>query len=162
MVTVHELALAEGRTYVGAVQAGKPHGQGVMTWANGDKYEGEFDEGWMDGDGVLTCVDGRVFMGQFLCDRPHFGTMTWANGDSFEGHFYEGDIDKDQTGKFTRSNGVQVQLTPDSVLYDYLQLGVGQYDVSLPCANPDRSEAVAFIESFVNENLENRGTEIQL
>jgi len=147
-----QFEFAEGRKYVGQVQNGIPEGEGVMTWANGDKYEGEFDRSWLDGSGTLTCADGRVFVGEFLCDQPHKGKMTWPSGESYEGYFHDGKIDTRKRGTYIHKNGTPRWIETDGSLFNYLKLG--EYNVTLPCANPDPTSAAEFIESYISENFE--------
>jgi len=70
---------------------GKPHGQGIMEWANGDRYEGQWKDGKKHGHGVYEYASGDRSEGGFKEDRFHGRvfrttasgveiTMLWENG----------------------------------------------------------------------------------
>lgn len=52
--------LSENWRYIGSVRRGKPHGFGVMTYADKTKYKGGWADGKRDGHGELLSVDGSV------------------------------------------------------------------------------------------------------
>lgn len=53
-------------TYNGYVLAGKPSGQGKITFENGDTYEGYFKEGIFHGYGIFTSTNGWSYTGYFV------------------------------------------------------------------------------------------------
>ena len=55
--------------YEGDPVDGKPHGRGVMAWADGTRHVGEFRGGLEHGQGVLTCSSGRRYEGEFRGGR---------------------------------------------------------------------------------------------
>ena len=52
---------ADGRVYDGAWQAGKRQGQGTFTWPNGDKYVGSWHDGQRQGR-MIHSADGSVYV----------------------------------------------------------------------------------------------------
>lgn len=54
---------SEGSRYVGAFQSNRPHGQGVMEYANGEHYSGEWQNGQFGGKGKLVLLDGTEVVG---------------------------------------------------------------------------------------------------
>jgi hypothetical protein len=77
--------------------------------------------------------------------------MTWPTGEAYEGYFRDGKIDTDTRGKYTYKDGTIRWVETEGSLFNYLKLG--EYNVTLPCANPDPTLAAAFIESFISENF---------
>lgn len=78
----------EKYNYLGRVQFGHPHGEGIMEWKDSSGkvlwiYEGEFDNGNKHGQGKLVKSDGDVFEGSFSNE-----------GNFFEGEIRSGDLDK--------------------------------------------------------------------
>lgn len=61
--------------YIGEFKQGKPHGQGICSYANGDRYSGEWFEGAFGGKGSLfkhdgTQVAGFWKQGEYLGKNP--------------------------------------------------------------------------------------------
>ena len=52
--------------YIGEVQNGLPHGQGVYYWRSGNHWYGTFYEGYRRGYGALFTTDGTVDYGLWL------------------------------------------------------------------------------------------------
>ena len=52
------------RAYEGAFVAGRPHGQGVMIYADQTRYEGEWAEGAISGQGKATYAGGLTLRGR--------------------------------------------------------------------------------------------------
>ena len=44
---------------------GKPHGKGVMTYADGSTYKGEYKNGKPHGHGVFKWTEGEIFKVEF-------------------------------------------------------------------------------------------------
>jgi hypothetical protein len=66
---------SEGSRYVGAFQNNRPHGQGVMEYANGERYSGEWKNGQFSGRGKLFLLDGTEVSGywdagKYLGEKP--------------------------------------------------------------------------------------------
>ena len=81
----------EGGQYRGLTRNGRPHGRGVLTWANGDRFEGEFRNGRRTGHGVYRWAEGELYEGDFVNGKRHGrGVYTWPNGDRYEGRFVDG------------------------------------------------------------------------
>lgn len=75
--------------YTGQFLAGKPHGVGVMNYANGTSYEGEWKEGKWHGKGIARFACGDTYEGIFEMDRRSgFGLYKWKDGRSYEGEFH--------------------------------------------------------------------------
>jgi len=52
--------------YIGEVQGGLPHGQGIYYWVSGNHWYGTFKEGYRSGYGALFATDGVVDHGLWL------------------------------------------------------------------------------------------------
>lgn len=86
--TIHN----SGSRYHGHTRNGRPHGQGVMTYASGNRYEGGFVNGRREGRGVFTWANGTRYEGEFVDGkRTGRGILTWPNGARHEGHWSSGD-----------------------------------------------------------------------
>ncbi|MBL63406.1 MAG: hypothetical protein CMI30_08350 [Opitutae bacterium] len=60
-----------GERYFGQVQAGRPHGHGIVVTPQGDRFYGEFRDGRANGHGMLFDKSGRVlFSGLWQNDKP--------------------------------------------------------------------------------------------
>ncbi len=82
----------EGK-YEGQHRVGKPHGRGVLTFANGDRYVGEFAAGEIRGRGTMYLANGDVYGGDGEFDSRGFqgcGLYVRANGDRYLGQFRDG------------------------------------------------------------------------
>lgn len=92
ITTVQTLNLDEGViSYKGSVLAGKPSGQGTVTFENGDTYEGEFKNGIFNGEGLFTAASGWTYEGEFkngIADGK--GTLTTENNVIYKGTFKQG------------------------------------------------------------------------
>ena len=83
----------EEAKYAGQHRDGKPHGQGVLTFANGDRYEGGFVDGEIRGRGTMYLANGDVYGGDGEFDSQGFqgcGMYVRANGDRYVGQFHDG------------------------------------------------------------------------
>lgn len=60
------LAYGGGDFYIGEVQGGLPHGQGVYYWESGNHWYGTFREGYRSGYGALFTTGGIVDHGLWL------------------------------------------------------------------------------------------------
>ena len=83
----------EEANYAGQHRDGKPHGQGVLTFANGDRYEGGFVDGEIRGRGTMYLANGDVYGGDGEFDSRGFqgcGMYVRANGDRYVGQFRDG------------------------------------------------------------------------
>ena len=77
--------------YEGSMQAGRLHGQGVLTRTDGARYEGEWHNGKRHGAGTYRWASGHRYEGGWSDDRPHgFGTATFADGDVHQGEWRKG------------------------------------------------------------------------
>ena len=77
---------ANADRYVGGIQNGHFHGQGVYFFSNGNEYEGAFHEGKYHGQGVFKFASGERYEGEFRDGKFHgYGVYTWAGGLRFEG-----------------------------------------------------------------------------
>ncbi|KAH3731353.1 Phosphatidylinositol 4-phosphate 5-kinase 6 [Pelomyxa schiedti] len=87
-----------GGSYVGQVNDGKFHGNGVRLWSNGNSYEGQWEGDKENGAGKKRWSrDGSTFTGVWKNGVPVKGTMEWPNGDKF-------------TGTFTHATGEQEEI----------------------------------------------------
>ena len=83
----------EEARYEGQHRDGKPHGRGVLTFANGDRYVGEFAGGEIRGHGTMHLANGDVYGGDGEFDSRGFqgcGLYVRANGDRYLGQFRDG------------------------------------------------------------------------
>ena len=84
------LTTPDGR-YEGEVRDGKIHGLGTFTSDDGDSYEGEWRDFERHGVGTYTLADGGVYRGQWRDGKPHGdGTYTLATGDVYQGRWQDG------------------------------------------------------------------------
>lgn len=106
----------EGGVYVGELQNGIPHGQGVYTFPEGHIYVGEFKNGFFYGHGELSFNDNK-YVGEFKDDLFHGrGILYFADGDKLECDWEEGEphgqgvltkVDGSvQSGRWVRGNYV--------------------------------------------------------
>ncbi len=80
-----------GDRYEGEHLNGKPHGKGVMRYADGSVYKGEFRDGLPHGRGVYTHPDGERYDGCFLYGKKDaYGKLNFADGSYYEGDFKDG------------------------------------------------------------------------
>lgn len=83
----------EEAKYEGQHMDGRPHGRGVLTFANGDRYVGEFADGEIRGRGTMYLANGDVYGGDGEFDSQGFqgcGLYVRANGDRYLGQFRDG------------------------------------------------------------------------
>ena len=83
----------EEAKYEGQHRDGRPHGRGVLTFANGDRYVGEFADGEIGGRGTMHLANGDVYGGDGEFDSRGFqgcGLYIRANGDRYLGQFRDG------------------------------------------------------------------------
>ena len=83
----------EEAKYEGQHMDGRPHGRGVLTFANGDRYVGEFADGEIRGRGTMYLANGDVYGGDGEFDSRGFqgcGLYVRANGDRYLGQFRDG------------------------------------------------------------------------
>ena len=93
-----------GPRYSGAKDAmGRPHGEGVMTWAGetcgklaGQRYTGSFVDGLFEGEGTFDACDafamrdGRQYVGQWRRGRREgAGATEWDDGRYYHGGYLE-------------------------------------------------------------------------
>lgn len=90
--------------YIGDFQDGKPHGKGIIYFANGNKYIGHWVQEFREGEGKFIFIEGHEYFGQFKKNQFHgSGIMTYANGDRYEGMWA---MSKPEgLGKYFFSNG---------------------------------------------------------
>ena len=106
-----KLEFSGGRTYVGQVQNGKPHGVGLYSWpTTGTTYQGEFAEGRRHGVGRHhNPSTGESLFGLWQNDRlndTREASVRYANGDSYEGGWFNG---RHGPGTFRRADGLIVR-----------------------------------------------------
>ena len=92
-VAAPEGADREEAKYEGQHMDGRPHGRGVLTFANGDRYVGEFADGEIRGRGTMYLANGDVYGGDGEFDSQGFqgcGLYVRANGDRYLGQFRDG------------------------------------------------------------------------
>ncbi len=90
--------------YKGKLEAGKPHGMGLMEWKNGASYSGEFSNGLREGNGQYKFANGDIYEGSYMADkRCGEGAYTFANGDSYVGTFEDNELNGG--GIYTAANG---------------------------------------------------------
>ena len=83
----------EEAKYEGQHRDGKPHGRGILTFANGDRYEGAFADGEIRGRGTMYLANGDVYGGDGEFDSRGYqgcGMYARANGDRYMGQFRDG------------------------------------------------------------------------
>lgn len=80
----------DGR-YRGGMQAGVPHGHGVMIWPDGRTYAGAWRRGRFDGKGAYVAADGGAYTGEFR-DGVYAGegVLSYRNGPLYRGAFRDG------------------------------------------------------------------------
>ncbi|XP_072539652.1 alsin [Salminus brasiliensis] len=82
-------------TYEGRWLAGKPHGRGVLKWADGRTYTGTFKNGLEDGYGDYIVPNKNLnksdhYQGHWKDGKMHgFGTFRYATGEVYEGSFQD-------------------------------------------------------------------------
>ena len=75
--------------YVGEIQNGQFHGQGVFKFASGERFEGEFRDGKFHGQGVYTWAGGLRFEGAWQNNRKWTGTV-YSQWGTVAGTYTEG------------------------------------------------------------------------
>ena len=87
------VVFANGGRYEGDFKDGKPHGRGVLEVASGRRYEGDFRAGLMHGRGVVVFANGLRYEGDFKDNEPHgSGVIVFANGDKCDGIWRKGKL----------------------------------------------------------------------
>ena len=82
---------ADGSTYTGAWQGGKPDGYGTYLYADGGMYTGDFKDGKRHDQGNYKGIDGTTYIGAWKDDKRNgFGTETYADGSTYTGEFVDG------------------------------------------------------------------------
>ena len=80
--------LEGGAIYEGPLLDNKPHGSGILKFAQGDLYNGCFVNGVREGKGKLYFVDGSVYDGGFVQNKMHGrGVRRFPNGEKYTGEF---------------------------------------------------------------------------
>lgn len=112
-------------TWSGPCKAGKPHGKGVMAWAEDQsvvkEYEGEVQNGLPHGRGVLKAPDGRRFDGMFAAGEAVSGSLFFGNGDKYDGPLVN--AVPEGSGRVSRVNGDSY----DAIFRGGLPVGVSSY-----------------------------------
>ena len=67
--------------------AGRPNGQGLVTFESGDVYEGEWEAGTPHGYGKMRYADGDVFIGNFADGAPYGAGTLIIDGNEYAGDF---------------------------------------------------------------------------
>jgi len=80
---------ANADRYVGEIQNGQFHGQGVYKFASGERYEGEFRNGKFHGHGVYRWAGGLRFEGTWQNNRKWTGTV-YSQWGTVAGTYTEG------------------------------------------------------------------------
>lgn len=102
--------LGRGAIYVGPVQAGRPHGEGRITYPDGSSYEGTLVSGERTGPGVFISSEGWQYEGEFRNGRfDGQGTLMFADGGRYEGEFRQGE--RTGTGVYTWPGGARYEGT---------------------------------------------------
>jgi hypothetical protein len=79
------------RSYEGGWKNDRPHGRGLMLFANGDVYTGMWANGVFHGAGTYAFADGREYSGLWSDGRMHGqGTLCDENGIKWRGEFRGG------------------------------------------------------------------------
>ena len=111
--------------YVGEVQNGIPHGQGVLTDPKGVKYEGEFKDGKPHGKGSITFLDGSKLIMEFKNGDPHGKISgTGPKGQGFIGKLKDGEpwdmLEFDKNGNVVEVwvEGVKSSQKPVVMVFD--------------------------------------------
>ena len=110
-----QTVLHENGRYRGPTRNGRPHGRGVLTWANGNRYEGDFSNGRRTGRGTFTWGKrtkwaGHRYEGDFLNEkRAGRGVYTWPNGNRYEGAFRNNE--RHGSGVYIYGDGRRVEGT---------------------------------------------------
>lgn len=128
---IHEtLTLADGSSYHGEHQNGKPHGYGEQTWPDKKRYKGEFQHGRPHGIGTMAWPDGIQLDSRWRNGRSlGVGTMTLQDGTWHRGGF-----------RFGRKQGKWTAASPDgSQIVSHWFLGKR---LSTSRSNPEDGSAV--------------------
>lgn len=95
---------ADGSTYTGAWQGGKPDGYGTYMYANGGMYIGDFKDGKRHDQGTYKGIDGTTYIGAWKDDnRNGLGTLKYADGTTYYGEWK--DDMRDGQGTYTVADG---------------------------------------------------------
>lgn len=81
---------ANGDTYKGMYENGKPSGFGEYYWASGSFFKGNFKAGLRCGQGVWKRGPGRSdkYEGEWVSDKKEgYGVFTWAEGNIYKGNY---------------------------------------------------------------------------
>ncbi len=101
----------QGNHYQGGVFGGKPHGTGVMKYADGRIYRGQWKQGKRNGTGLMHYKSGYIYSGLWRADLKNGkGVLTFPDKRSnavglwYKDKFYQGIVDKSnghrEEGKF--------------------------------------------------------------
>lgn len=86
-----EVWFAHGQNYVGQFRAGRPHGQGTMSYPGSNKYVGEWRNGKREGEGTMWYPIGHKYVGEWRNNRRSGkGTMTYPDGRKYVGSWRSG------------------------------------------------------------------------
>jgi hypothetical protein len=101
---------AQGFTYTGNWDTGRPHGHGTATWPDGFRYEGEWQNGAFHGNGKLFFPNGQRYEGGFAEGKPTAGSLITPQGERMSAR---GDI-----GPRERAERVDLEDTGRITIYD--------------------------------------------
>ena len=74
--------------YVGDIQDGKAHGNGIGIYSTGNRYEGQWENNQRHGEGTFYWSDGEHYEGSYHHDkRQGQGKYYWPNGEMFSGQW---------------------------------------------------------------------------
>ena len=100
----HQKSWPDGSRYDGEWLQGKPHGQGMFTYADGSQYWGRFHMGKRQGEGMMKYANGDEYEGSWFDDRRSGqGTLRYAGGAVYKGEFHDGA--ENGKGRMTYANG---------------------------------------------------------
>jgi len=102
--------LEDGSEYEGEWLNDKPHGYGVMRYADGNQYFGNFMDGKRSGSGKMLWENGSRYEGTWLLDQPEGkGTFWYPNGAVYTGDFKAGI--KHGVGNYVYADGTEYSGT---------------------------------------------------
>jgi hypothetical protein len=102
-----QIRWADGARYEGAIAAGQPDGNGVLTNAAGDRFAGNWKNGALNGQGSVVWANGDRYEGGWRDGKADgHGVQGWADGQKYDG-LWHNDLPNGQ-GTLTRKDGTQV------------------------------------------------------